>query len=181
MNVSKTALPGVMVIEPQIFPDERGFFFEAFHQKKFIEAGLNLQIVQINQSHSIKNVLRGMHAQRSEPQGKFIRVLSGEIFDVAVDIRRSSPTFKKWVGVNLSSENKKAMYVPPGYVHGFCVLSESADVEYGCTMLYNPSDEMSVRWNDPDIAIEWPIKKPVLSEKDAAAPSLADILHKLPT
>lgn len=176
-----TALAGVFLIEPVVFRDARGFFLETYHAGKYAAGGLDVHFVQDNHSKSQRGTLRGLHAQRRNPQGKLVRAVEGEIFDVAVDVRRGSPTFGRWVGEVLSAENFRQLYVPPGFVHGFCVLSETAQVEYKCTALYDPQDELSVIWNDPEIAIDWPIKEPLLSNKDAAAPRLDEILDHLPT
>jgi len=175
LKVDKTALPGVVLITPRVHGDERGFFMETFHQRDFIEAGLPDQFVQDNHSRSARGVLRGLHFQYPQWQGKLVRVIAGEIFDVAVDVRLDSPTRGKWVGVNLSSENRQQLYVPPGYAHGFCVLSDLADVVYKCTSLYKPDDDRGIRWDDPEIGIEWPIKDPIVSEKDRAAGLLAEL------
>lgn len=177
MKIVRTEIPDVITIEPQVFGDDRGFFMETFHAKKFAEAGLHLECVQDNHSLSTKGVLRGLHYQIKQPQGKLIRVISGEVFDVAVDIRRSSPTFGKWVGEYLSAENKKLMWVPPGFAHGFLVLSERAEFVYKCTDFYAPDHERSILWNDPEIGIEWPIEKgiePILSKKDKNGVLLKD-------
>jgi dTDP-4-dehydrorhamnose 3,5-epimerase len=164
-----------MLITPVVHGDERGFFMETYHQALFDEAGLPNQFVQDNHSRSARGVLRGLHFQYPQWQGKLVRVIRGEIFDVAVDVRIDSPTHGQWFGVNLSEENKQQIYVPPGYAHGFCVLSESADVVYKCTALYKPEDEIGIRWDDPAIGIEWPVENPVVSAKDQAAGLLADI------
>lgn len=176
MKVTKTKLPGVVVIEPKVFGDERGFFLESFQADRYKElAGIELPFVQDNHSRSSKGVLRGLHAQRSRPQGKLVRVVSGEVFDVAVDIDPTSATFGCWEGVVLSELNKKQFYVPPGYAHGFAVLSETADFEYKCTDYYDPSDELSLSWDDPDVGIEWPLENPVLSDKDSNGLSLKQL------
>lgn len=175
MKFLKNELPGVTIIEPEVHRDKRGYFYESFQEKKFREAGLPEKFVQDNVSRSSRGTLRGLHAQLRRPQGKLVRVLSGEIFDVAVDIRKKMPTFGKWTGVTLSAENFKQIYIPPGFVHGFCVLSDVAIVEYKCTEFYDPSDEVTVIWNDSQINIAWPIKDPVLSEKDRAGIKLADL------
>jgi dTDP-4-dehydrorhamnose 3,5-epimerase len=183
MKFTPQAIPGVVLIEPKVFPDERGFFLETFHERRYRENGIPANaasFVQDNQSRSVRGTLRGLHSQRRQPQGKLVRAIEGEIFDVAVDVRRGSPTFAKWVGVRLSAENFLQLYVPPGFVHGFCVLSEVAQVEYKCTDFYAPNDEQSVIWNDPDIGIEWPVAEPVISPKDRVAPRLAEILQDLP-
>ena len=181
MKFIKTTLEGVIVIEPDVFRDERGFFFESYHQKKYQEGGLPERFVQDNHSSSRKNILRGLHAQLSRPQGKLVRVLSGEVFDVVVDIRRGSPTYKRWHGVTLSANNFRQMYVPPGYAHGFCVLSEQAEMEYKVTDFYEAADELHLLWNDPDLDIDWPITTPILSAKDRAGVRLKDIEAQLPT
>ena len=175
MNVIPTALPEVKIIEPKVFGDERGFFMETHNAAAFAAAGLDLHFVQDNHSRSTRGVLRGLHYQLSQPQGKLVRVAAGAVFDVAVDMRRSSPRFGKWVGVELSAANKRMLWVPPGFAHGFCVLSEVAEVEYKCTTVYDPSDEIGVVWDDPDIAIAWPIRAPLLSAKDRALPRLRDL------
>jgi dTDP-4-dehydrorhamnose 3,5-epimerase len=180
MKLTHLELPGVVLVEPTVFPDERGFFLETFHERKYREGGIQASFVQDNQSRSVRGTLRGLHSQRQHPQGKLVRAIEGEIFDVAVDIRRGSPTFARWVGVRLSAENFHQLYVPPGFVHGFCVLSEIAQVEYKCTDFYAPNDEQSVIWNDPDLGIDWPIDDLVISSKDRAAPRLAEILQQLP-
>jgi dTDP-4-dehydrorhamnose 3,5-epimerase len=180
MKVIQTSLPEVLVIEPQVFKDDRGFFLQSYHEKQFWDAGLQVTFVQDNHSSSKRGTLRGLHYQLKHPQGKLVRVVSGEVFDVAVDIRQGSPTFGKWVGDVLSAENKKQLYVPQGFAHGFCVLSETADFLYKCTDFYTPGDEYGVRWDDPDININWPIENPVLSAKDEAAPSLKDAKAHLP-
>lgn len=181
MKFLPTEIADVIVIEPDVFRDPRGLFFETYHAQKYADGGIAGPFVQDNQSRSSRGTLRGLHAQRERPQGKLVRVLQGEIFDVAVDIRRDSPTFKRWVAVRLSADNFRQIYVPPGFLHGFCVLSEIAEVEYKCTDFYQPGDEMGVRWDDPDLAVEWPVRDPILSAKDQALPALADRLHLLPT
>lgn len=175
LSFKETDIPGVMIIEPAVFNDSRGFFLETYHYNKYSEKGLDGRFVQDNHSHSIKGTLRGLHYQLKHPQGKLLYVIKGEIFDVAVDIRKGSPNFGKWVGVMLSSGNKKQFYVPPGFAHGFCVISEEADVIYKCTDLYAPDDEYGVMWNDPNIGIDWPVKNPALSDKDCNYNMLKDI------
>jgi dTDP-4-dehydrorhamnose 3,5-epimerase len=179
MKFSPADIPDVVIIEPRVFRDERGFFLETYHEKKFQDGGVDARFVQDNHSRSVKRTLRGLHAQRRRPQGKLVRVVAGEIFDVAVDIRPHSPTFGRWVGVTLSAENFRQLYVPPGFAHGFCVVSETAEVIYKCTALYDPSDELGVAWDDPDIGIQWPTQTPILSPKDAAAPRLRDLVAEL--
>jgi len=180
MKFLSTALPGVMLIEPDVYRDTRGFFLETYHAGKYRAAGIDGIFVQDNHSHSVRGTVRGLHAQRHRAQGKLVRVLQGEIFDVAVDIRRGSPTFHRWVGVRLSADNFRQIYVPPGFAHGFCVLSEGADVEYKCTELYDPVDEFGVLWNDPALGISWPVHEPLLSEKDRTALRLAELIDTLP-
>ncbi|HKI01725.1 MAG TPA: dTDP-4-dehydrorhamnose 3,5-epimerase [Thermoanaerobaculia bacterium] len=180
MKFLPTAIPGVTLVEPAVFRDERGFFLETYHQGKFRDGGLPEHFLQDNHSFSIRGTLRGLHAQLRKPQGKLVRAIEGEIFDVAVDIRPDSPTFGQWVGEVLSGENLRQLYVPPGFAHGFCVLSETAHVGYKCTELYDREDEIIVLWSDPALAIAWPVEEPRLSPKDAAAPKLAEILHLLP-
>ncbi|WP_164156863.1 dTDP-4-dehydrorhamnose 3,5-epimerase [Sandarakinorhabdus rubra] len=176
MTITATALPGVLLIEPRVFGDARGFFLESWNRRSFAEAGLDLDFVQDNHSRSARGVLRGLHYQLRQPQGKLVRVTQGAVFDVAVDIRRSSPHFGRWVGVELSGDNHRMLYIPPGFAHGFLVLSDSADFLYKCTSLYDPPSDRSICWNDPDIGIDWPDAgvAPILSAKDAAAPRLHD-------
>ena len=175
MKVSPTRLPGVLVFEPDSHGDDRGFFLETFHVDRYREhIGVSHTFVQDNHSRSSRGVLRGLHAQREHPQGKLVRVSRGEVFDVAVDIDPKSPTFGQWVGERLSDSNHRQLWIPPGYAHGFVVLSETADFEYKCTDYYHPADEIGVRWDDPDIGIDWPISDPVLSAKDAALPRLRE-------
>lgn len=169
MNVIPTEIPDVLLIEPKVFGDERGFFFESFNQRIWREkTGLERSFVQDNHSRSARGVLRGLHYQIEQPQGKLVRVVAGEVFDVAVDLRRSSPTFGRWVGVVLSAANKKQLWVPEGFAHGFLVLSESADFLYKTTDFYAPEHECCIRWDDPDLAVDWPLSgDPAVSEKDA--------------
>jgi dTDP-4-dehydrorhamnose 3,5-epimerase len=179
MKATQLAIPDVFLFEPKVFGDERGFFFESFNQAKFEAAiGRPVSFVQDNHSRSAQNVLRGLHYQIQQPQGKLVRVVQGEVFDVAVDLRKSSPTFGQWVGEILSAENKRQMWVPEGFAHGFVVLSDSAEFLYKTTDYYAPEHERSVAWNDPGIAIQWPIGgEPVLSAKDQQGKSLADAEH----
>jgi dTDP-4-dehydrorhamnose 3,5-epimerase len=174
MNVVTTSLPGVLVIEPKIYGDQRGFFFELFNASRYVEAGIDLPFVQDNFSRSVKGTLRGLHFQLPGAQGKLVQVFAGSVFDVAVDIRRGSPTFGKWFGTELSADNRRQMWVPPDFAHGFCVLSESADFHYKCTAPYAPTCEQGIAWDDPAIGITWPIQEPILSAKDQRAPRLAD-------
>jgi dTDP-4-dehydrorhamnose 3,5-epimerase len=178
--VRVTPAPGiseVLVIEPTVHRDPRGFFLESWHEDELASKGLAVRFVQDNHSHSVQGTLRGLHYQIENPQGKLVRVVSGEVFDVAVDLRRSSPTFKRWVSVSLSSENHRQLWIPPGFAHGFYVLSPTADLLYKCTTYYAPATDRSIRWDDPEIGIEWPLLEgcpPILSAKDAAAPLLRD-------
>jgi dTDP-4-dehydrorhamnose 3,5-epimerase len=181
MQIQETAIPGVLLIEPRIFEDERGFFFESYHEQRFTDLGLSAKFVQDNHSQSQQHTLRGLHYQLRHPQGKLVRVVTGEVFDVAVDIRQGSPTFGKWHGEYLSAANKKQLYVPPGFAHGFCVVSPTADLVYKCTDFYDPQDDYGLRWNDPDLNIIWPTTSPRLSAKDAAAPHLSAATAQLPT
>ncbi|MBN2524973.1 MAG: dTDP-4-dehydrorhamnose 3,5-epimerase [Deltaproteobacteria bacterium] len=172
MNVIDTKLPGVVIIEPKVFGDHRGFFMESYSYERYADAGIAEQFVQDNVSYSAKGVLRGLHFQNPGAQGKLVHVLQGEVFDVAVDIRVGSPTFGQWVGVTLSGENKRQFYVPPDFAHGFVVTSDTALFAYKCTAYYSPQSEGSVRFDDPQIGIDWPVKAPLLAEKDANAPTL---------
>ena len=175
MKVIETNLPGVLLLEPKVFGDARGFFMESWNRRTFAELGLNSDFVQDNHSRSAKGVLRGLHYQLNDPQGKLVRVVNGAEFGVAVDLRKSSPHFGKWVGYELSAENKRMMWVPPGFGHGFLVLSDSADFLYKTTAFYAPQLERCVRWDDPDIGVQWPAEgAPQLSAKDAVAPGLVD-------
>lgn len=176
MNVIPTELPDVLLLEPRVFGDERGFFFESFNGRAFAEAtGLTREFVQDNHSRSVRGVLRGLHYQISQPQGKLVRVVAGEVFDVAVDLRRGSPTFGRWAGVNLSADNKRMMWVPEGFAHGFLVLSESAEFLYKTTDYYAPEHERCIRWDDPQLAIGWPLQEaPQLSAKDRSGVALAE-------
>ncbi len=182
MQRIETAIPGVVILEPRVFGDARGFFMETWNQARYVEAGLPASFVQDNLSYSRRGVLRGLHFQHPNAQGKLVYVLQGEVFDVAVDIRRGSPTFGQSVSALLSSDNKRQFYVPPGFAHGFCVTSETALFAYKCTELYSPKDEASILWNDPALGIDWPIDAPELSDKDRIALSLADFPQdRLPT
>jgi dTDP-4-dehydrorhamnose 3,5-epimerase len=176
MQVTRTAISGVLVIEPRVFGDERGFFFESYNERAFADTtGIAAKFVQDNHSRSVKNTLRGLHYQIRQPQGKLVRAVAGEVFDVVVDIRRSSPTFGQWVGENLSDENKKMLWIPPGLAHGFAVLSEYADFLYKTTDYWAPQHERTLLWNDPDLAIPWPLAgEPILAAKDRAGKRLSD-------
>ncbi|MGB7444907.1 MAG: dTDP-4-dehydrorhamnose 3,5-epimerase [Coleofasciculaceae cyanobacterium] len=168
MNIIPTEIPDILIIEPHVFGDERGFLLESYNKKAFTEkAGITADFVQDNHSRSLQNVLRGLHYQIQQPQGKLVRVVLGEVFDVAVDIRKSSPTFGQWVSCILSAENKKQLWIPPGFAHGFLVLSEAAEFCYKTTDYYAPQHERTIQWNDPDLAIDWPLtNEPILSKKD---------------
>jgi dTDP-4-dehydrorhamnose 3,5-epimerase len=171
-----TELPGVVIIKPKVFKDRRGFFLETYKRSDFAGAGLTIDLVQENHSKSVQGTLRGLHAQREpKAQGKLVRVIQGEVFDVAADVRRGSPTFGKWVGVPLTGRNRWSVFVPAGYVHGFCVVSKTAEVIYKTTDEYAPDLEYGVRWDDPTLAITWPIQNPILSERDKRWPALSEI------
>ena len=175
MEVIETELPGVLILEPKVFGDARGFFLETWNQERYREAGMPAEFVQDNLSFSGKGTLRGLHFQNPNAQGKLVQVLQGEVYDVAVDIRQGSPTFGKWVGVTLSAENRRQIFVPAGFAHGFCVTSDNALFSYKCTDIYNPKAEVSIIWNDPDIGIDWPVTEPELSEKDRLAGRLSQL------
>ena len=174
MNVLETSLSGLKIIEPQVFGDQRGYFLEIWNRRRYAEVGIDVDFVQDNLSLFRSGVVRGLHYQYPETQGKLVYVLQGKVFDVAVDIRKDSPTFGKWEGVVLSDENKRQLYVPEGFAHGFCVLSETVLFAYKCTALYNPKVEGGILWNDPEIGIDWPVSAPVLSEKDTKHPTLRE-------
>jgi dTDP-4-dehydrorhamnose 3,5-epimerase len=178
MRIIATNIPDVTILEPTIFKDARGFFLETYHQRKFAQLGLESQFVQDNQSHSIKGVLRGLHYQVEQPQGKLVRVLQGEIFDVAVDLRPGSATFGKWVGLPLSASTQRMLWIPPGFAHGFYTCSEAADVSYKVTDFYSPAAERTLLWNDPDVGIDWPLEgEPIMSDKDRAGHSLREFIE----
>ena len=175
MKVLPTSLLEVRIIEPDVFADNRGFLMEIYHEERYREARVEGPVVQVNLSHSVRGTLRGLHYQLRRPQGKLIQVVRGAIFDVAVDIRRGSPTFGRWTGIELSEENRRQLFVPGGFAHGFCVLSDTADVIYGCTELYDPQDEGGILWSDPALGIGWPISDPIVSPKDGRLPCLSDL------
>jgi dTDP-4-dehydrorhamnose 3,5-epimerase len=179
LRFEPTRIPGVVVIEPAVHRDERGFFLETWHAEKYRAGGIDATYVQDNHSRSARGTLRGLHAQSPHPQGKLVRVIEGEIFDVAVDARRGSPAYGQHVGAVLSAENFRQLYVPPGLLHGFVVVSEFAQVEYKCTTPYHREAELSVAWDDPDLAIAWPVDAPLLSAKDAHAPRLREVQDRL--
>ena len=179
MQFTKTALPDVFLIEPDVFKDDRGFFMETYHQRKYAEGGIGQVFIQDNYSHSRYGILRGLHYQLKNAQGKLILVITGEIFDIVVDIRLGSPKFGQWLGTYLSAENRRQIFVPEGFAHGFIVLSDSVDVIYKCTDFYNPGDEYGIFWADPTIGIDWPIRNPILSDKDSKNPKLSEIPEEL--
>lgn len=173
MDIISTPIDGVLLLKPKVFRDNRGFFVETWQKKRYEEAGIRLPFVQDNHSSSVRNVLRGIHFQIAHPQGKLISISLGRVYDVAVDLRPGSPTFGQWYGAELTAENQHQLWLAPGMGHGFCVLSDTAHFHYKCTDYYTPGDEGTIAWNDPDLAIAWPVPDPVLSAKDAAAPTLA--------
>jgi dTDP-4-dehydrorhamnose 3,5-epimerase len=181
VRASSTDLPEVVLIEPDVYKDNRGFFLETYHAGKYREIGIGQPFVQDNHSRSVQGTVRGLHLQVRRPQAKLIRVVVGEIFDVAVDVRRGSPNFGRWVGVTLSAASFAQLYVPAGFAHGFGVLSPVAEIEYKCTDLYDPADEVGIAWNDPDLAIAWRLDAPTLSERDRRNPPLAALMERLPT
>jgi len=180
VRCAPTRLPGVIVIEPDVHVDGRGFFLETYHAEKYRAAGITGPFLQDNVSRSVRRTLRGLHLQLRHPQGKLIRVMEGEIYDVAVDVRRGSPDFGRWVGVYLSGGNFKQCWIPPGFAHGFCVVSDDAQIEYKCTEIYDPASEIGIAWNDPALAISWPIADPLLSDRDRTNPSLHAAGDQLP-
>jgi dTDP-4-dehydrorhamnose 3,5-epimerase len=181
VRVIPTTLPGVLIIESQVHYDERGFFLETYHAQKYAALGIADTFVQDNHSKSVQGAVRGLHLQVGRPQAKLVRVIEGEIYDVAVDVRRGSPTFGRWTAVSLSAENFRQCFVPAGFAHGFAVLSPTAQVEYKCTDVYDPKSEAGILWNDPDLAISWPVERPVVSDRDRRNPRLADVMGRLPT
>ena len=179
MKFEATAIPGVVLVEPQVHRDARGFFLETFHDERYREGGIPGPFVQDNHSRSQRGTLRGLHGQHPRAQGKLVRVIEGAIWDVAVDVRRGSPTYGAHVGTMLSAENFRQLFVPPGVIHGFCVTSDAAQVEYKVTGYWYPEDEFGVRWNDPELAVPWPVAEPLLSDKDRDAPLLRDVQDRL--
>jgi dTDP-4-dehydrorhamnose 3,5-epimerase len=179
LRFARTEIPGVIVVEPQVHRDARGFFLESFHAEKYRAGGIDAVFVQDNHSYSARDTLRGLHAQHPRAQGKLVRAIAGEIWDVAVDVRCGSPTFLRHVGVVLSAANFRQLWVPPGLLHGFVVTSETAEVEYKCSEPYRPEDEFTVVWDDPELAIAWPVASPVLSPRDAAAPRFSQVRDRL--
>ena len=182
MNIISGSMEGLFIIEPKIFEDKRGFFMETYNQKRYNASGINTTFVQDNLSYSLKNTLRGLHFQNKYPQAKLIQVISGEIFDVTVDLRPGSSTFGKWTGVHLSDENRRQVFIPEGFAHGFCVLSEFALFYYKCSDFYQPDDEGGILWSDPDIGIDWPVENPIISEKDKQNHKLSGLtVEQLPS
>ncbi|MBB1318450.1 dTDP-4-dehydrorhamnose 3,5-epimerase [Shewanella sp. SR43-4] len=179
MNIIKTKIKDLLIIEPKVFGDDRGFFYETFQAERYKAAGIDADFVQDNRSRSSQGVLRGLHFQKTKPQGKLVTVTDGEVFDVAVDLRPGSETFGQHEAIILTGQNKLQFYVPPGFAHGFCVLSDTADFQYKCTDYYDPSDESGLLWNDPSLQIQWPLSKPLLSDKDMIQPTLDAIKDKL--
>jgi dTDP-4-dehydrorhamnose 3,5-epimerase len=175
MNIITTSIEGVLIIEPEVFEDSRGFFMETYHRDRYMTSGINRVFVQDNLSYSVQGTLRGLHYQIGTPQAKLVQVISGEIFDVAVDIRPDSPTFGKWTGFHLSGQNRRQLFISEGFAHGFCVLSEIAYFFYKCSDFFAPDDEGGILWSDPDIGIDWPVEHPIISEKDKQYPCLAEI------
>lgn len=180
MKFVATELPGVILVEPDVFRDDRGYFLETYQERKYREGGVPDRFVQDNQSRSGRGSLRGLHAQLEPPQGKLVRAISGRIFDVAVDIRRGSPSFGRFVAAELSGDDFRQIWIPPGFAHGFCVLSDEAVVEYKTTAFYRPEGEIAIAWNDPAIAVPWPVAEPILSERDRGAPPLSELGDRLP-
>ena len=179
MNIIKTKIKDLLIIEPKVFGDDRGFFYETFQAERYKAAGIDADFVQDNRSRSGQGVLRGLHFQKTKPQGKLVTVTDGEVFDVAVDLRPGSETFGQHEAIILTGQNKLQFYVPPGFAHGFCVLSDTADFQYKCTDYYDPSDESGLLWNDPSLQIQWPLSNPLLSDKDMIQPTLDAIKDKL--
>lgn len=180
MRVVPQSVPDVLIVEPDVHVDSRGFFLETYHVAKFREVGISVSFVQDNHSKSVRNTIRGLHLQVGRPQAKLVRVIQGSIYDVAVDVRRGSPTFGRWTAEVLSDENRLLCYLPVGFAHGFAVLSETAQVEYKCSDFYDPTTEVGIAWNDPALAIEWPIAQPILSDRDRRNAPLAEVMHRLP-
>ncbi|MBU6283669.1 dTDP-4-dehydrorhamnose 3,5-epimerase [bacterium] len=181
MKFVATELSGVIVVEPDVYRDPRGFFLETYRADRWAEGGVDATFVQDNHSRSVRGTLRGLHAQLSRPQAKLVRVIQGSIVDVVVDVRRGSPTFRRWIAVEISADNFRQIYVPVGFAHGLCVTSDTAEVEYKCSDLYDPADELRLLWNDPEIGIRWPVEDPILSDKDRSALPLSAWMDRLPT
>jgi dTDP-4-dehydrorhamnose 3,5-epimerase len=181
VRVVSTELPGVLLIEPDVHRDARGFFIETYHTEKYSRIGIADAFVQDNHSRSLRGTLRGLHMQRTRLQGKLVRVVEGEIYDIAVDLRRGSPTFGRWAAATLSADNYLQLWIPPGFAHGFCVVSPVAQVEYKCTAVYDPADEIAIAWNDATLNITWPIAEPILSVRDSRNPPLTGVMDRLPS
>lgn len=181
MRCTPSSIPEVVIIEPDVHRDDRGFFVETYHAEKYLAGGIASVFIQDNHTRSLVRTIRGLHMQRRRPQAKLIRVVAGEIFDVAVDLRRGSPSFGQSVGVVLSADNFKQCFIPTGFAHGFCVLTGTADVEYKCSDIYDPDDEFGIAWNDPELAIPWPVTDPHLSDRDRCNPTLAEVVDRLPS
>ena len=180
MKFIPTELPGVLIVEPDVYRDPRGFFLETYVEAKYREGGVDAAFVQDNHSRSVRGTLRGLHVQVPRGQAKLLRAVVGAVFDVAVDIRLGSPTFGRWVGIELSAENHRQIYIPAGFAHGFCVMSDVAEVEYKCSEVYVPQDEITIQWNDPAIGVRWPVAEPLLSKRDLAGQTLAQLTDRLP-
>jgi dTDP-4-dehydrorhamnose 3,5-epimerase len=180
VRVTSTEIPEVLIIEPEVFHDDRGFFLETYHAERYARSGLATRFEQDNHSKSIQGTIRGLHLQVGRPQGKLVRAIAGAVYDVAVDVRRGSPTFGRWVAVTLSAENFKQCFIPSGFAHGFAVLTPTAEIEYKCTDVYDPASEIGIAWNDPTLAIPWPVSTPILSQRDHNHPLLDDQLDRLP-
>lgn len=181
MKVLPTELDGVLIIEPRVFDDQRGFFYECFQKQRYLDAGIGVEFVQDNISYSVRHTLRGLHYQHPRGQAKLVQVLQGEIYDVAIDIRRGSPTFGRWAGVVLSGKNRRQFFLPSGFAHGFCVMSDTALFMYKCSDYYVPEDEGGICWNDPELKITWPVREPILSDRDSAFTPLSGVAsHRLP-
>ena len=180
MKFEPTDLPGIVLIEPTVHSDDRGFFLEVYHRVKFEKGGIGETFVQDNRVRSVRGTLRGLHAQWRNPQGKLVGVTHGEVFDAAVDIRRGSPTFGRWFGTTLTAASFRMLYVPPGFAHGYCVISDEAEVTYKCTALYDPEGEIAIAWNDPAIGVRWPVDEPLLSARDRDAGRLSELEDRLP-
>ena len=180
MKFISTELPGVLIVEPDVYRDTRGFFLETYVESRYREAGVDVAFVQDNHSRSVRGTLRGLHAQVPRAQAKLLRAVVGEVFDVAVDIRLGSPTFGRWVGVHLSAENHRQIFIPAGFAHGFCVTSDVAEVEYKCSELYFPEDEITIQWNEPAVGVRWPVAEPLLSKRDLEGKTLAQLTDRLP-
>jgi dTDP-4-dehydrorhamnose 3,5-epimerase len=181
VRVVSAEIPGVLLIEPDVHRDARGFFLETYHAEKYRRIGIAEAFVQDNHSRSLRGTLRGLHMQRTRLQGKLVRVVEGEIYDIAVDVRRGSPTFGRWAAATLSADNYQQLWIPPGFAHGFCVLSPVAQVEYKCTAVYDPADEIAIAWNDATLNITWPVADPILSARDSRNPPLAAVMDVLPS